>query len=221
MANADGSQPVQLTDLRHQISEVGHWSPTGDGITFVSQDRGPRQIYWVGSSGGPALPITNEDGVEGGSGWARDGSGYYYDSVRSGRREVWKAPRGGGRSVMMTVNGGRSGFESQRGIFYYWQDAKQAGILIRRTSSGDTEIPLIPRGCGNCGTTLSAGGFYYVAADTNEVYLHDENTGRSVRALKHLAEPFFQFTISPDGRWFAFGSAVTESVNLMIMEDFH
>jgi len=222
VANADGSQPVQLTDLRNQLSEVGHWSPAGDLIAFVSQNRGSRRIYLIGSAGGPAGPLTNEDGVDNGSGWSRDGRWYYYDSVRSGRREVWKAPRDGGRPEAVKVNGGQNGFESQRGIFYYWrQDATQAGVLMRRTSNGDEEVPLVPRGCAGCGTILSAEGFYYVAADTNDVYLCDEKTGRSVRVLKRPAKPFFHFTISPDGRWFAYGFAMTTSVDLMIMEDFH
>src|SRR5262249_39771553 len=34
VANADGSQPVQLTDLRHQLTEAGHWCPADEAITF-------------------------------------------------------------------------------------------------------------------------------------------------------------------------------------------
>ena len=47
IANADGSQPRQLTSLRHQLTEVGHWSPADDLIAFVSQGRGPRQLYLI------------------------------------------------------------------------------------------------------------------------------------------------------------------------------
>jgi eukaryotic-like serine/threonine-protein kinase len=218
VANADGSQPVQLTDLRHQLSEVGHWSPDGDMLTFVSQDRGFRRIYRIGSSGGPAIPITNEEGVQFGSGWARDAKGYYYDSVRSGRPEVWKALFGGGPPELMAARGAQGGFESQRGVFYYWREG--SGALMRRTSNGDEELPLIPRGCAGCGTAPSAEGFYYVAAGASEVYLFDEKTGRSARVLKRPLSPFHQFTISADGRWFAYGLLGPPSIDLMIMEDF-
>ena len=156
-----------------------------------------------------------------GSGWTRDARGYYYDSLRSGRAEVWKAWLGGGRPELMTANGGHGGFESERGIFYYWrEDSSQSAILMRRTSNGDERVALVPKGCAICGTAQSAYGVYYVAAVTNEVYLWVEKTGRSVRVLKPQAKPFIQFTVSADGRWLAYGFEGTPSIDLMIMEDF-
>jgi eukaryotic-like serine/threonine-protein kinase len=221
VANADGSQPIQLTDLHRQLSEAGEWSPDGSRIAFVSQDRGSRQIYLVGSSGGPAVPITREEGVENGSGWTRDAKGYYYDSVRSGHREVRKAPSDGGRSELMTAGGGHGGFESQRGVFYYWRDANRSGALMRRTSTGDTEVALVPKGCPTCGTAPSAEGFYYVAVDLMQVCLYVEKTGHSVRVLNGPLKDLHQFTVSADGRWFAYGLIGIPSIDLMIMENFH
>jgi Tol biopolymer transport system component len=222
VANADGSQPVQLTELRHQLTEVGHWSPADDVIAFVSQDRAHRQIYVVNSSGGPAVQITNEDGISLGSGWSRDGSAYYYNSSRSGRSEVWRVSRGGGRPERLTVNSGRNGFESPQGVFYYWhQDPGQAAALMRRGSNGDQVIPLVPPGNPWCVTVRAAEGFYYKAAGTDDIYLYDESTGRSVRALSHPARPFNQFTISPDGRWFASDFSGSKAADLMIMENFN
>ena len=60
---------MQLTNLRRQLAQIGDWSPSDDLIAFVSQDGGSRQIFTVGSSGGPATPITHEDGVDYGTGW--------------------------------------------------------------------------------------------------------------------------------------------------------
>jgi len=196
VANAGGSQPVQLTDLRHPLTELGHWSPADDAIAFVSQDRGHRQIYVVGSSGGPAVPVTNENGVGIGTGWSRDGSAYYYNSSHSGRLEVWKVSRGGGRPEPMTVNGGEAGFESTRGVFYYWRQK-----LMRRTPDGDREVSLDPPSSPQWLAVPAPEGFYYKAADTQDIYLYDENTGRSARVLARPERPFNQFTMSPDGRF--------------------
>jgi Tol biopolymer transport system component len=216
VANAGGSQPVQLTDLRHPLTELGHWSPADDAIAFVSQDRGHRQIYVVGSSGGPAVPATNENGVGIGTGWSRDGSAYYYNSSHSGRLEVWKVSRGGGRPEPMTVNGGEAGFESTRGVFYYWRQK-----LMRRMPDGDREVSLDPPSSPQWLAVPVPEGFYYKAADTQDIYLYDENTGRSMRVLARPERPFNQFTMSPDGRWFASDFLGNTSVDLMIMEHFH
>src|SRR5206468_3709706 len=118
VANADGSQPIQLTNLRHRLTEVGQWSAANDTIAVVSQDRDRRQIYMVPSSGSPAVPVTNEAGVVAGSGWSQDGKRYYYDSSRTGRLEVWSVSPAGGESVQVTAGGGSSGFESERGVLY-------------------------------------------------------------------------------------------------------
>ncbi len=219
VANADGSQPVQLTALRHQLTEMGHWSPTDDVIAFESQGRDRRQIYIVSSSGGSAVPITNEEGVQYGGGWSRDGSAYYYTSSRSGRSEVWKASRHGGPSVQLTLNGGLNGFESNRGVFYYWREHHaQPASLIGRMPDGDREVPLVPRGLP--GSVLAPQGFYYIATGTLDVYQYDERTGRSARVLNVPKPPFREFTISPDGRWFAATVFGKSSADLMLMERF-
>ena len=222
VANADGSEASQLTYLRHPLSEMGHWSPDDGTIAFVSQDRGQRQVYKVSASGGPAVPLTAEDGVDVGTGWSWDGSAYYYNSLRSGRREVWKVAIGGGPPTRMTMDGGHSGFESPLGIFYYRQEKPGGGgRLMRRMPGGDLEVPLGPQEIGWPTMVRAAEGFYYKAASTNDIYLYSEKSGRSVRVLHKPGGYFNQFTISPDGRWFAAAFAGTLDIDLMIMERFH
>jgi len=221
VGNADGTHAQQLTDLRHQLTEVGQWSPNDETITFVSQDRGSRQIYAIRSSGGPTVALTNEDGVQRGTGWSHDGSLYFYDVIRSGRREIWRVASHGGRPERI-VDNGRNGFESPEGVFYYWRvDPVRGGALIRRAPHGEQEVPLHPPPCDECWMAPAPHGLYYTMAEISDVWFCDLGTGRSVRVFKHPARGFNQFTVSPDGRWFASGFADTHSVDLMIMENFH
>lgn len=221
VANADGSEASQLTYLRHPLSEMGHWSPDDSTITFVSQDRGPRQIYKISSSGGPARSIAAEEGVDVGTGWSRDGSAYYYNSLRSGRREVWKVAISGGQSQRMTLDGGHSGFESPRGIFYYRQEQPAGGgRLMRRVAGRDEEVPLGPQEIGWPTMVPAAGGFYYTAANGNDIYFYSEDSGRSLRVFHNAGTSFIQFTISPDRRWFAAAFTGPLDIDLMIMERF-
>jgi Tol biopolymer transport system component/DNA-binding winged helix-turn-helix (wHTH) protein len=220
VANGDGSQPVQLTDLRHLVTETPDWSPSGGEIAFVSQDRAHRQIYVVRASGGSPAAITNENGITSADGWTHDGSAYYYTSARSGRPEVWKAPRGGGQPQQVTNGGGICGFESARGVFYYWKgESDRQATLMRRTLDGDRVAPLVPEGVG-CRTAPSPNGFYFRSANTGEVYLYDEAGGRCVRVLKP-DRPFGRFAVSPDRRWIMLDFGGKERSNLMIMEHFY
>ena len=222
VANADGSQPVQLTDLRHQLTEAGHWCPADEAIAFVSQDRGDRQLYLVRSTGGKPIALTNEDGVGSGTGWARDGSGYYYNSVRAGRREVRKVLRGGGHSEAVTRDEGRNGFESSRGTLYYWgrPGMDKPVVLMRRTTEGDGEMRLLPLADPCCTPEVAPEGFYYKSLGSDEIYLYDESIARSIRMLSRAPKPLVEFTVSPDGRWFAADFLGIPKVDLMMIERF-
>jgi len=221
VANADGSRPVQLTDLRHRLTEQADWSPASDLLAFVSQDRADRQIYVVSASGGVPAAITNEQGIRSGGGWSHDGAVYYYTSTRSGRSEVWKAPRSGGQAIQMTVNGGQCAFESRQGRFYYWRLEPQPDgrtVLMHRSPAGDREVSLGP-GAEACKTALSPAGFYFKAAETGDIYLYDEASSGSRRVLPHPPQAH-SFTMSPDGRWFTIERPGIENKDLMIMERF-
>jgi len=219
-ANADGSQAVQLTNLHHQLTEAGHWSPNDDTIAFVSQDRGSRQLYLIGSAGGPAVKITNESGILWGTGWSQDGAAYFYDAKPYGTFEIRKASRAGGKTELV-VTDGRAGMESAQGAFYYWRRRADGRVESRRRdSSGDRELKLTPPWCGGDMASPAAGGFYYKAA-SGELWYYDEIAGHSVRTLKRLVTSYNQFTISPDGKWFAAGFAESLDVDLMMMETFH
>jgi Tol biopolymer transport system component/DNA-binding winged helix-turn-helix (wHTH) protein len=219
VADANGSRPVQLTDVRHLLTETPDWSPSDEQIAFLSQDGAHRQIYVVSASGGPARAITNEDGISSGDGWSHDGTSYYYTSTRSGRQEVWKALWNGGEPQQITTNGGLCGFESTRGVFYYWQgESGKPGSVLRRAADGDHPVPLSPKGV-SCRTAPSPRGFYFKSADTNEVYLYDETTERCVRVLRP-DRPISRFAVSPDGDWLSISFDGRERRELMIMEHF-
>ena len=133
-----------------------------------------------------------------------------------------KASRGGGESELVAAHS-PSGFESQRGWLYYLrqQQPGQPPEMVRRTARGDEVVPLTPPPCDRCAIIPRAEGIYYRAADTNDLYLFDELSGRSTRFPKNPADPLSHFTLSPDAHWFAYATAKRERGELMIVEDFH
>ena len=140
---------------------------------------------------------------------------------RTGRVEVWSVSPAGGESVHVTAGGGSSGFESERGVLYYWRrDPGKKTALMRREAVGDREVPLDLPGRYGCVVSRAVGGFYYQAGGAGGIYLYEEATGRSIRVLKNPGKYFAAFTMSPDGMWLAtdFPSSLTR--DLMIMEHF-
>ncbi len=223
VANADGSHPVQLTNMHSEDTDTGHWSPSDDAITFITQDRGRREIFLVNASGGPAVPITNESGVSLEGGWTADGTGYYYTVIHSGNSEVWRVSRSGMLRVQMTHKGGFAGFETRSGTFYYWRHgAHNTATLWKRTSNEDLEVQLDPRGHFGGSTSVAGNGFYYRRAGTDAIYLYDEKSGRSRSVMdRKMPASFGDFTITPDGYWLATGVVVRDGRNLMLMQSFH
>jgi hypothetical protein len=219
VADADGSQARQLTDLHHLLAETPEWSPDGGEIIFLSQEGANRQVYAVNASGGPARAMTHEEGIASLDGWSRDGSGFYYTSTRSGRPEVWRISQSGGRPQQITTEGGVCGFETGRGVFYYWKgNIADRAFLVRRTPGGDETVRLPTAGI-SCRTSPSPAGFYFKSPE-GAIYLYQEGGEKCVRLLVRPDRPFTRFAMSPQGNWLAINSDGKENSNLMLMERF-
>ncbi|HKE26040.1 MAG TPA: protein kinase [Bryobacteraceae bacterium] len=221
VADADGSHLVQITDLKHQLTEAGHWSPDGATIPFVSQDSAGRQLYFVPPSGGPPRAVPTNGSVRVGTGWSHDGRTYYYDVSRSGVDEIWKAYPNGAKPELAVAHA-RGGFETASGTFYYWKHpAGPSDTLMRRATLGDVVVPLLPPACPTCCLEPASGGFYYWNESESDLWFFDESSGRSTRALRRPPKPFNEFTVSPDGRWFAAGFLQGVNAELVIVDSFH
>jgi Tol biopolymer transport system component len=220
IAGVDGAGLRQVTALRHPLTEIGHWSPDDQLLTFVTQARGSRRLYVIDPSQGEPVPITPPDVVANGWGWSRDGRFYYFTSTATGQREVWRAERPTWSLEQVTFGGGDAGFESGRGTFYYWSVADHdSPQLRRRDATRDEELRIDPAPHSAEGIVPSPTGFYYRAAGTADVFHYDETAGRSSLSLR-LPEPFGRFTISPGGDFFATAFRERHSVDLMVIERF-
>ena len=93
MANADGTNPTQLTHGPGRNQGSATWSPDGQRLAFDSQDsEGGFDIFTIESTGGQAHRFTFERSNECQPTWSRDGRWIYFQSDRTGRREIWRCP---------------------------------------------------------------------------------------------------------------------------------
>ena len=84
-------------------------------------------IYVVRASGGKPVRLTTDPAEDNIPSWSRDGNWVYFTSLRSGRREVWKAPAGGGEAVQVTKNGGFAAMESADGRSVFYTNSNRSG----------------------------------------------------------------------------------------------
>jgi len=115
-ANADGSEPVQLTHGPGLNQGTPAWSADGRWIVFDSQAHdGQFDIYAIPSAGGRPQRITFEQSNEHRPSFARDGKWIYFASDRSGRFEIWRTRFPAGTAEQVTREGGIRAFESMDG----------------------------------------------------------------------------------------------------------
>jgi Tol biopolymer transport system component len=68
--------------------------------------------------------------------WSRDGTSVYFESLRTGRPEIWKAPATGDQAVQVTRNGGHLAFESADGRTLYCTKGEHAEIWQMPVAGG-------------------------------------------------------------------------------------
>jgi hypothetical protein len=90
IANADGSNPVQVTSLGAGQTSNPRWSPDGNTILFMSRREGSSDLYLVRSDTRELHRLTDEPTDEVGPRWSRDGRWVYFGSDRTGQLEVWR-----------------------------------------------------------------------------------------------------------------------------------
>ncbi|HVF28978.1 MAG TPA: hypothetical protein VM943_12100, partial [Pyrinomonadaceae bacterium] len=152
----------------------------------------------------------------------------YFNSNRSGPRQIWKVPAGGGQAVQVTQQGGFEAFESPDGkLLYYTKGRGPGGIWQVPVAGGEErQVPEL----------LSAGYWRYWAVLDDGIYF------ASPVASARPALKFFSFathrvtqigvlerdplqgppglTVSPDGRWVLYGQADQSISDIMLVENF-
>ena len=89
LMNADGTNPINLTQSVERADGVSSWSPDGKQIAFASGERfkhrgGYRWTIWVmDADGGNPHDLTNHDAGDGSPDWSPDGTQIAFHSQRN------------------------------------------------------------------------------------------------------------------------------------------
>ncbi len=223
LANADGTNQIQLTSLPSDQAGSPSWSPDGQKIAFGWRDGGTTQIYTLPIAGGKPLQITNMSAGCAIPRYSRDGRWIYFASRRTGRFEIWKIPAVGGEPVQVTRNGGYAAEESPDGAWLYFaHDDSTRTALMKMPSAGGPERQ-VAADVWLRAFAPAAHGVYYIRKDgpkTAAIRFLDEQTG-VVRQVQALTKPLWSsLNLSPDGQFVLWTQADQYGSDLMMMENF-
>jgi Tol biopolymer transport system component/DNA-binding winged helix-turn-helix (wHTH) protein len=224
VADADGSNAVQLTRFGGPATGSPRWSPDGRQIAFDAFREGLGEIFVVPSAGGAAKQLTRDHHRNSQPSWSQDGQWIYFTSLRSGRPEIWKMPAPGtalGPAIQVTQNRGLNAFELGDGKFVYYV---RGGDLWRIPVDGGAEMKVIGR--------IEGGGSYALAKDGIYFFMKkhpgDETTlqflpfpGGQTRRIASIGKrTVYHLAVSPDSRSIVYLQRDHDGADVLMVENF-
>ncbi|MGI8784391.1 MAG: protein kinase domain-containing protein [Acidobacteriota bacterium] len=227
VADADGSNQVQITTFPGMRVGSPRWSPDGTRIVFDAYANGNSDIYVVGAEGGKIRPLTAEPSNDIRPSWSPDGKWIYFGSNRSGRYEVWKAPAGGGSAVQVTHDAGFECYSSPDGRFLFYTKRDVLGLWKRPAEGGREERILDDMRQGDWG--IAGDDIYFLARASAKtaatISMLHLSTGKREELYRFPTEtpPFASgspFAVSSDARSFLISLLDRNDRDLMLVENF-
>jgi Tol biopolymer transport system component len=225
LADADGTNPAQLTHGPGLWQGTPRFSPDGKTIVFDSRgEDGYNDVWVIDAEGGAPRRITDGQFHDALASFSRDGRWIYYRDDRADGRDISRVPVAGGQPQRVTHNGGLLARESPDGKSLFYTQGDPSSPLFR------LELPDGPvHQVADCvqGRSLSDGpdGMYFLACAPDEaeapLYRFDPKSGRS-RLLGMLPASVGNvgITVSPDAKTILFVKTVDRGADLMLIENF-
>ena len=223
VANADGSNPVQLTNRLGRHQSCPEWSPDGRWVAFESQGRdGHWDVCVIDASGGRPRRVTSEPSDEFLASWSRDGKWIYFFSNRTGRGEIWRVASGGGQAEQVTQNGGFAAFESHDGKTLFYVKAGNPRLFAKPLGGGPERQVLDY--VSEIAFVVMQDGVYYIGRPGDDrqypLQFFQFSTGTNRLLTKINGTLSYGLTVSPDRKTFLFTNSVTSGSDLMLIENF-
>jgi serine/threonine protein kinase len=234
LADADGSNVVQLAPMGAFATGGTRWSPDGQQIVFHSNREGQGECYVIPAAGGKPRNLTSNPASDAFPSFSRDGKWIYFTSNRTGEFQIWKIPASGGDAVPVTNSPGYAALESPDGAYlYYVETMDRPSPLWRVPVSGGDPVKVL-EGVVLGNFVVREGGIYYIDRPSGQggVYYLDKPSGetrlqyfdlatrRSATMARNLGNVDVFLTVSPDGRTILYCRDDRSVDDLMLVENF-
>jgi eukaryotic-like serine/threonine-protein kinase len=222
VADADGSNPVQLTSFDRGESRVEGWSPDGQKIGFTSDADGDFQAYTVAANGGRPEKLDSLGRGVTTWFWSRDGKWIIY---RLGSNDVRRVPVAGGPSTLLA--------RSTAGV-YLTQSPDGKLIYFAQSKAGVGAVWSVPTDGGEERKILDTDMYVSLAVASNGLYLTAGTGGTTPGKLMFYRFPNgplkevpnagptarFGLSLSPDGKYLLYNKQTATGSDLMLVENF-
>jgi Tol biopolymer transport system component/DNA-binding winged helix-turn-helix (wHTH) protein len=232
MSDPDGTNVVQLTNLKNMATGTPSWSPDSSKIVFDSRtevhagqyhadlyivaiaERAPRKL--ITSTGGASVPS-----------WSHDGKWIYFiggGDDAAGERIFRVAPEGGRAQVLTSARGygPRESFDGQS-VYFAVHSGSTTTLEVASLNPTGTELrvegmpPL--EFVGNW-TVVRDGAYFYPAEDFKALSYFDFATKRVRPVFRVSGASFFGLSVSPDGRYILYTQIDDPRSDIMLVEHF-
>ena len=137
LADADGSNPVQLTHGPGHWQGSPSWSPDGRRIVFDSRaSDGICDIWTIDVDGAGLRRVTDGPLNEVMPTWSADGRWIYYQAERADGFDIWRVASTGGKAERLTHHGGFRAVESPDGRSLFFVQRDDASPLFAQPAAG-------------------------------------------------------------------------------------
>src|SRR5215469_7895806 len=170
MVNSDGSDPVQVTDLRG-FGGSPRFSPDGRYLAFDYRSQKRSDVYVVETVRGhphPVVALPDADSFL--PSWSRDGRAIYFTSNRGEKAyQVWKQAVQDGAAVgtptRVTRDGGFGAVETEDGMLFYTKGSNPGIWAMPRAGGAETKVWGGPGPDNFSNWTLGPRGIYFFAPE--------------------------------------------------------
>jgi Tol biopolymer transport system component len=229
VCDADGANPLKLTNFGREYTATPSWSPDGQMISFMSRASGLSAAYIIPSRGGTPRRITPPEWDAGGGAWSHDGKWIYFGA----RGRIWKVPASGGDPIEVAHGGDAVAVESPDGGFvYYMANDQWLAPLMRSPTAGGDPSQVLPA-IFSLNFAVVKDGVYFIGDPNMQeqsmgllyskpvaIQFLNLATGRISTVARLRGIPAYCMSVSPDRRWILLGEYQGHNEDLMMVEHF-
>jgi len=225
LAEADGSNSRQLTELEAAWIGMPYWSPDGESILFDANLDGQLELFVVKLANHSVDQLTDNPGHDLASGWSSDGRSVYFASEQTGAWQMWKISVEDRSSQQLTEEGAYRALESADGATLYFHRLHESGLWAVPTAGGEERLVLEDKDPRYWRAwTLDGDDLFYLDYDENSAsyQLGTTSLADGMSTTLHWLEGnpgYFGVAISPDRQWILTTGSTESQSDLMLLEE--